>query len=63
MIGHFEGGRWITDPPAPIEPLVLTVKFDTAELERKLDALAAGLCDIALGCQNLRLALKMAGDA
>lgn len=63
MIGHFEGGRWITDPPTPIEPLVLTVKFDTAELERKLDALSAGLCDIALGCQNLRLALKMAGAA
>jgi len=61
MSGHFDGGRWIADLPAPSEPMSITVTLDTAELERKLDALSAGLFDISCGCENLRLALKMAG--
>ena len=56
--GHFEGGRWIADPPKPIEPMSITLTLDTSQFERKLAALAPGLSGLACACDELLAALK-----
>ena len=47
MSGHFEGGRWLADPPAPAEPMSIAITLDTARLQKKLAALAGGLREVA----------------
>lgn len=61
--GHFEGGRWIPDPPKPIESMTIELALDTSQFERKLAALAPGLSGIACAIDELLLDLKAAGEA
>lgn len=60
--GHFEDGRWIPDPPKPIEPMTIELALDTSQFERKLAALAPGLSGIACAIDILLMNLKGADD-
>lgn len=52
MSGHFEGGRWIADPPIPPEPMSIEIALDTARLQKKLAALAGGLGELSLSLRR-----------